>query len=94
MLYQFFSRFPRKFRSMTILAVDDDKDDLDLLSEAIREVSPDFDFVTAHNGVEALALLNSDFFDLPAYIFLDINMPLMDGLACLGRGKAGFCLFD
>jgi len=65
---------------MTILYVEDDLDDCDLFVEAIQVVSrgSDINCVIASDGEEALAKL-IDFPQNPDLIFLDINMPRMDG---------------
>ena len=67
---------------MTLLYVDDDAEDCEFFCEALKEIDASIKFRTASNGCEALRSLNS-IPDLPDYIFLDINMPLMDGKACL-----------
>jgi CheY-like chemotaxis protein len=64
---------------MLILCVDDDPDDLDLLREAIHEVSPASQCIFANSAQEALQLLENDLIVLPNLIFLDINMPVMNG---------------
>ena len=71
---------------MTILIVDDDPEDISLFCEAIHEIDSFFKCIAARNGKEALQLLSS-LVKLPDYIFLDINMPLMDGLELLGKIK-------
>ena len=38
-------------------------------------------------GEEALFLLNNGLLELPDYIFLDLNMPVMNGLKCLAEIK-------
>jgi two-component system chemotaxis response regulator CheB len=48
----------------------------------IFEASHGFEVITARNGVDALAMIHSE---LPDVVTLDINMPEMDGLTCLGR---------
>lgn len=65
---------------MTILYVEDDVDDRDLFIEAIKKISPreDVNCIMAEDGEEALARL-IDFPSNPNLIFLDINMPKMDG---------------
>jgi CheY-like chemotaxis protein len=63
---------------MRILAVDDDKAILELLTEAL-EVSDYCDVVTAHSGkaaVDALAQTETPF----DCFLLDIQMPGMDGV--------------
>lgn len=70
---------------MTVLLVDDDQDDVDLFCEALKEVDKSIICLTAHNGVQALSILSADLFETPDYIFLDINMPLMNGIQCLEK---------
>ena len=67
---------------MTILYADDDPDDCELVCEALHDVDPSILFMTANDGYEALAILRKNR-RLPDYIFLDINMPKMDGKTCL-----------
>jgi CheY-like chemotaxis protein len=65
-----------------ILLVDDDQDDIDLFVEAMQTISNDINLVIAHNGLEALDCILRD--GLPVdHIFLDINMPKMNGIECL-----------
>jgi CheY-like chemotaxis protein len=68
--------------TMTVLYAEDDFDDFNMLVEVVQSINPDIQCVNARNGVEAIEFLeNADL--LPDYIFLDINMPMMDGKACL-----------
>jgi CheY-like chemotaxis protein len=67
---------------MTILFIDDDTDDKEIFLEAINAIDPEIECESATNGQEALIMLESGA-DLPQYIFLDINMPVMDGKAFL-----------
>ena len=69
-----------------ILVVDDDADDQFIFIDAINEIAMDIECLTANNGLEALAHLN-DTVPQPSIIFLDLNMPLMNGFECLGRIK-------
>src|SRR5688572_21592907 len=68
--------------AMTILYADDDQDDRELLSEALHEIDPAISCIVANDGKEALHLLHVQP-ALPDYIFLDVNMPVMDGIKCL-----------
>jgi CheY-like chemotaxis protein len=68
---------------MLILAVDDDWDDLDVFCDAVMEIDPSVDLICARNGDEALNYLLNKAITFPDYIFLDINMPRVDGRACL-----------
>jgi CheY-like chemotaxis protein len=68
---------------MTILYVDDDPDDRQLFIEAVKAMDDQVICVTARDGIEALDYLENN--DLPNVVFLDINMPLMDGKKCLAE---------
>lgn len=63
----------------TILMIDDDSDDKILFHEALREVDPSIIYRTAANGEEGLNCLLAAGNDLPDLIFLDLNMPRMNG---------------
>jgi CheY-like chemotaxis protein len=78
---------------MIILAVDDDSEDFEFFSDAIREVDSSIVLLKATNGHEALHVLSNNML-LPDYIFLDINMPMMDGRACLQAIKLDIKLRD
>ena len=71
---------------MTILHADDDKDDREMLSEALEQIDPTISCIGAHDGKEVLAILQQNK-TLPDYIFLDVNMPVMDGKKCLRELK-------
>lgn len=72
---------------MTVLYADDDPEDRDLFADALKEISPDTKLVLVNHGKEALQHLRKDS-QLPDYIFLDINMPVMGGYDCLMEIKA------
>jgi DNA-binding response OmpR family regulator len=67
----------------TAVLIDDDPDDLDMLRDAIMLLNPHVVCIAFTCPVQALAALSADFFATPEYIFIDINMPRMDGLTCL-----------
>lgn len=72
----------------TILYVDDDEDDRDILSHVISEVSPGMSVVLAEDGLRALDYLNrqeESKAQLPGLIVLDINMPYLDGRQTLEK---------
>ena len=69
-----------------ILLVDDDSDDQLFFVEAIKELAPSIDCSIANNGVEALDHLET-VPPPPTLIFLDLNMPLMNGFECLAHLK-------
>ena len=67
---------------MIILYAEDDQEDLDTFYDIINLIDPDIKCIHAKDGAEALEILDNAIV-LPDYIFLDINMPHMDGKACL-----------
>lgn len=67
---------------MIVFYADDDPEDCQLFAEALQQIDPGLKPIIAKDGKEALTLLNQ-MRDLPDYIFLDINMPLVDGKKCL-----------
>jgi CheY-like chemotaxis protein len=61
-----------------IMLIDDDMDDRYLFSRAAQLQDPEIKCVTVEGGQQAFELLNK-MPHLPAVIFLDLNMPGMDG---------------
>jgi sigma-B regulation protein RsbU (phosphoserine phosphatase) len=66
-----------------VLVVDDEPAIETLLRRRFRRANGDFEFVFARNGREALDVLADD--PKVDLVVTDINMPVMDGLALLGR---------
>jgi two-component system, chemotaxis family, protein-glutamate methylesterase/glutaminase len=64
------------------LLIADDSPLMRKLLEGIFQAEGDFSIRLARNGAEALELVRS--FD-PQVVTLDVQMPALDGLACLGR---------
>jgi len=62
-----------------VLIVDDDEDDRDLLTIAIHELDPNVNCILARNGEEALQGLRLQKSIKPDLIFLDLNMPRING---------------
>lgn len=67
---------------MSILYIDDDIEDSEIFQEAVKAVDPSIRYLNVSSGKDALDLLNSTD-TLPDHIVMDINMPGMDGKACL-----------
>jgi CheY-like chemotaxis protein len=69
--------------STLFLLVDDDADDIIVFKEVLRDVNPSIQLIEAGDGLEALEILRSRHDNLPDIIFLDLNMPRMQGKECL-----------
>jgi CheY-like chemotaxis protein len=67
---------------MTILYADDDVEDRMLFLDAFAKVEPAISCITVCNGKQLLQRLR-EVQELPDLVFLDINMPMMDGRECL-----------
>lgn len=67
---------------MVLLYVDDDPDDLDLLADCVSSIDPSIKCLLFLRSPEAMSYLKNTA-ELPDFIFLDINMPLMNGKQCL-----------
>src|SRR5438128_1904468 len=66
-----------------ILLVDDDSDDREFFCEAVDEIGFDTLCFTATDGRQAIAQMDEKIIETPDLIFLDINMPIMNGWQCL-----------
>ena len=64
-----------------IVIADDDEDDIAMFKDAVDEVCPTLQVITADNGVKLLSLLNR--IPKPDAIVLDLNMHLKSGKECL-----------
>ncbi|HYC84673.1 MAG TPA: response regulator [Chryseosolibacter sp.] len=69
-----------------LFLVDDDPDDKDIFQEALRVIDQSIVCYTASDGKDALAQLREALF-LPDVVFLDLNMPVMNGKDCLKELK-------
>ncbi len=78
-------------RTIRIFVVDDDLDDTEIFQEVLSFIDPTIQCSTAENGRDALEKLSRVTF-IPDLIFLDLNMPRMDGKECLRKLKENLIL--
>jgi CheY-like chemotaxis protein len=74
-------------KTRTFFIVDDDIDDQELFMEAVGEVDSSIKCVASSDCDEALEMLKSGRLPKPDIIFLDLNMPRVNGKQCLGELK-------
>lgn len=67
--------------SLNILIADDDNDDASLLTEALQDILPSCNCIYAADGIAAIGFIKNN--PAPDLVFLDLNMPLRNGLNCL-----------
>jgi CheY-like chemotaxis protein len=80
----------QNYNMRSVLLVDDDDVCNFIMSRALRNIDSDVEILTAMNGKQAIELLNKLLVSnvkAPSIIFLDINMPVMDGFAFLKAYK-------
>ena len=72
-----------------ILLVEDDELDVISFERTLKKLDIEYDLYIAHNGKEALNLLNDDKKHInPDVILLDLNMPKMNGIEFLKAIRA------
>ncbi len=76
-----------KMLSKKILLAEDDEEDVDLFKEVFTDLKVDVNLEVAANGIDLMQMLE-DAEVLPELVFLDLNMPLKNGMLCLQEIKA------
>ena len=71
-----------------IMIVDDDPDDVAFFCEALSEIDTSIKCIGVKGAEEALWLLKKNPDNYPDFIFLDLNMPKMNGKQCLEQIKS------
>ena len=67
---------------LSCFLIDNDQDDQEIFQMAVHEVNPHISCIVANDGIIALENLKKNSFK-PSFIFVDMNMPLMNGKQCL-----------
>lgn len=78
----------------TVFLIDDDADDREIFSDSLASIDPAIVFEQAVNGQDAFEKLESRSFPKPDLIFLDLNMPVMDGRTFLKKIKENIHFSD
>ena len=70
-------------QKISFFLIDDDIDDREIFTLALKDIDSSIKCTTAKDGAEALDFIenNKDF--IPDFIFLDLNMPRINGKECL-----------
>ena len=71
----------------TVLLIDDDEDDMLFFSEALDQLAPEMKLEYFSCGLQALEKLVHKQIKTPDVIFLDLNMPVLNGWECLKEIK-------
>jgi len=66
-----------------ILLIDDSPSDRMLFREILKEIDSNFIFTSANDGITGIMQLTTPDAELPDMIFLDMNMPLINGIETL-----------
>jgi len=67
--------------------IDDDLDDQEIFFMTLQQFDEAIRCDFANDGAKAIDQLNADELNVPDCIFIDMNMPRMDGIACLEQIK-------
>jgi CheY-like chemotaxis protein len=69
------------------LLVEDDLDDQEIFQMCLKNINQDIICRIANEGEEAINMLRADLNFRPDVIFIDVNMPRMNGIECLNQIK-------
>ncbi len=69
------------------LLIDDDQDDQEVFLLCVNKISKDINCKAIDTAVDAVSMLATNDEYIPDYIFVDVNMPKMNGIDCLKHLK-------
>ncbi len=81
-LYGLYYKRSKTMKELKILLIEDDTIEVMKLNRAIKKLEMSHQLIEARNGEEALKILKEDK-NLPDIIFLDLNMPKINGIEFL-----------
>lgn len=71
--------------TVTCLLIDDDLDDHEFFSMALQSLTPPVALLSINDCIQAVESLRDRSCAIPQIIFIDINMPKMNGIQCLAE---------
>ena len=71
---------------MNIMIIDEDKEDMEIFCDALHDIDGSIECIQMKDGIKALKLLSADPVK-PDYIFVDLNMTLINGKKWLSEIK-------
>ncbi len=71
------------FKTLNLILADDDEDDRLMFRDAIGQIPIDTELSTFNDGKKLMDYLLLPECNLPQLIFLDLNMPIKNGIQCL-----------
>jgi CheY-like chemotaxis protein len=81
-----------KIQNRPILLIEDDNVDIMTIKRALKEIAVVNPVVSVENGEVALNYLRDAASERPCIIFLDLNMPVMNGIEFLEVAKADLAI--
>jgi CheY-like chemotaxis protein len=69
-------------KPLSFFLADDDADDREFFILALKKIDPTIKCIVAKDGSQALEIIKGDTNFTPDFVFLDFNMPRMNGKEC------------
>jgi response regulator RpfG family c-di-GMP phosphodiesterase len=70
-------------KELIFFLIDDDKDDIEIFDLALKQTDQPVKMFSAKNGNDAIKMFSDPNHFTPDFIFLDLDMPVMNGRECL-----------